>query len=264
MSLKSKLKSLVPPAARRKLKQGLGIRPPLDEDWRILAPIGPVEGPHVVFDVGAHRGYFLQSWRKWCPGAEIHAFEPAQDAFDQLSARHGRDPGVHLNHVGVGDAPGSLTLNITSATRSCNSFLPPKAATWQEVQYTAGEVLQCVVPVTTLDHYVEQHDVRAIHLIKIDVQGFELKVLQGAARAALPRTSHLLVESAIRPLYEGAPRFSDVFNYVTAQGFHLIGMRSWHRGNHTLMEADLLFRRDDLMPPVAPPPGVDKIVEHVA
>ena len=72
-------------------------------------------------------------------------------------------------------------------------------------------------------------------------------------------TDYILVESAVRPLYVGAPRFSDVFEYLTANGFHLIGLRTYHRGNLTLMETDLLFRRDALMPSVDPNLKVDKI-----
>jgi hypothetical protein len=40
-------------------------------------------------------------------------------------------------------------------------------------------------------------------------------------------------------------------------------MRSYHRGNLTLVEADMLFRRDDLMPPLEENLQVDKIVQNL-
>jgi hypothetical protein len=37
---------------------------------------------------------------------------------------------------------------------------------------------------------------------------------------------------------------------LTPNGFHLIAMQGWHHGNHTLIEVDMLFRRNELIPPV--------------
>ena len=105
------------------------------------------------------------------------------------------------------------------------------------------------MPITTLDAYVAAEGLSSIHLLKIDVQGYEMHVL-GGAEQILPKVSLIFVESGIRPLYVEAPRFSDVFHHLSARGFHLMAMQAWHRGNHVLMEADMLFRRDDLIPPV--------------
>ncbi len=84
------------------------------------------------------------------------------------------------------------------------------------------------------------------------------EVLRGA-EATLPRVAHVFVESGIRPLYRGGARFTEVFDHMVARGFHLIGLRAWHRGNQALVESDLLFRRDDLMPPIDP--RIDRIYE---
>jgi FkbM family methyltransferase len=257
------VKSLIPAGARRSLKRTLGLPQHIDEDWKILAPTGPNNQPHVVFDVGAFRGKFIHAWRKWCPLAEVHAFEPSQEAVALLREEYGADPKIKINPTGVGDAIGELEYHVNAESRSCNSFLPADEKTWDEARYRTGAVSRRTAPVTTLDAYCEGANIKSIHLIKIDVQGFELKVLRGASTITLPRTSYLLVESGIRPFYIGAPRFSDVFDYVTGQGFHLIGMRSYHRGNLTLMEADMLFRRDDLMPPVAADQATDKFMTRI-
>ncbi len=85
-------------------------------------------------------------------------------------------------------------------------------------------------------------------------------MLEGA-NELLRRTRYIFVEAAIRPLYKDAPRFSVVHDFLDAQGFHLIAMRAWHRGNLTLVESDMLFRRNDLMPPIDP--SVDRIMVQV-
>jgi FkbM family methyltransferase len=223
----------------------------------MLLPIGPVERRHVVLDVGAHEGWFFHCWKDWCPAAVIHAFEPAPEAFANVTRHYGGQPDITINNVGVASVPGSLELNVMSESAVSNSFLRPVEATWDEVQYRTGTITTRTVPVTTLDAYCREKNIDAVYLIKIDVQGFELEVLKGAEQT-LAITDYVFVESAIRPLYEGAPRFTDVYTYLDRHGFHLIGMRAWHRGNQTLVESDMLFRRNDLMPAIDP--NVDRIV----
>jgi hypothetical protein len=96
--------------------------------------------------------------------------------------------------------------------------------------------------------------------MKIDVQGFEMKVLEGA-KLMLPLTDYIFVEAGIVPFYEGAPRFTDVYEFLDCEGFHLMAMRAWHRGNHKLMETDMLFRRNDLLTPIDT--GVVRVMEYI-
>ena len=58
-------------------------------------------------------------------------------------------------------------------------------------------------------------------LVKIDVQGFELQVLQGAV-STLKKVQFVLVESSKVELYEGQALFSDVDQFLTQHGFGLI------------------------------------------
>ena len=230
----------------------------LQPDWKILEAIGPVARRHVVFDGGAHDGWFLHSWKDWCPEAEIHAFEPAIEAYEKSKELYGGDPSLHFNNAGVGRTTGTLELNVMEGSRVSNSFLAPVEETWKEIDYHHGAITRRSVPVITLDDYARA--IPSIYLIKIDVQGFDLEVLEGAVET-LKKTDYVFVESAIRPLYEGAPRFTDVHKFLDAHGFHLIVMRAWHRGNLTLVETDMLVRRDALMPPVDA--SIDRVVVQV-
>jgi FkbM family methyltransferase len=239
-------RALVPSSTYDRIKTYLGLsKTRLHVDWFILTPIGPIYRDHVIIDVGAHHGWFFHCWQDWCPGAQVHAFEPFQASFEATKKLYGSDPRVSLTQAGVGAAPGRKSLNVLNESLVSNSFLKPSDATWDAVKYQHGSVTQVEVPVVTLDEYAADKKLNSVYLLKIDVQGFELEVLRGATNL-LPRVDHIFVEAGIQRLYENAARFDEVFAFLADAGFHLMTMRAWHRGNHVLMETDMLFRRNGL------------------
>lgn len=240
----------LPSPIKAAIKRRLGIPlTRLHPDFAIVAPIGPAQGPHVVVDAGAHNGWFFHVWRDWCPQARVHAFEPAAEAFAGLQARYGKDESVTLNPVGLGARSEIRKFQVMKESRVSNSFLQHVPETWARVGFRTGAIETRDVQVTTLSEYLLEKAVDRVHVLKIDVQGLELDVLQGA-EAVLDRIDHILVESQIQPLYQGAPGATRVWDHLTERGFHLMDLRAWHRGNHVLMETDMLFRRDALAPPV--------------
>jgi FkbM family methyltransferase len=246
---------------KQRVKQSLG-RPltHLHADWSILEVIGPVQRKHVLLDVGAHHGWFFHCWQDWCPSARVIAFEPFAESFETMQRLYGNDSRVQLVQAGVGSVAGSMELNVLNDSKVSNSFLQPADEAWRNIAYEHGQVSRVTVPVTTLDEVFRQQQLGGVYLVKIDVQGYEIEVLKGAEQS-LPKIDHIFVESGIQRLYESAPRFNDVFEFLTARGFHLMAMRSWHRGNHVLVETDMLFRRDELVPPVEV--NADRAYTHI-
>lgn len=255
------LRAVIPGPVKKRLKHVLGIpQTRLHADWEVLSCIGPVYRPHVILDIGARHGWFFHCWQDWCPDAQVHAFEPVQEAFDTAMHLYGSHPLVKINQAGVGCNEGFLNIKIFEKSGASNSFLPLRKETWDEVQFETGSVTERAVPVTTIDAYLRKESLPDVYLLKIDVQGYELKVLEGA-EATLPRIDHIFVETGIVPFYEGAPRFTDIYEFLSQRGFHLMAMQAWHRGNHKLMETDMLFRRDDLLPPIDD--RVGKVMERL-
>lgn len=253
------LGTVVPRRWKAPLKRALGMQlTRLHPDWSVLAPIGPLETAHVVLDVGAHHGWFFHCWQDWCPQARVIAFEPYGESFATMKRLYGADPRMKLVQAGVGSAVGELALNVLEDSKVSNSFLDPNEQAWQDIDYRHGDVTRVSVPVTTLDEVFRQEGLSGVYLLKIDVQGYEMEVLRGA-EDSLDKIDHIFVEAGIQRLYEGAPRFNDVFEFLTARGFHLMAMRSWHRGNHVLVETDMLFRRSALAGPIDT--SIDRVYE---
>lgn len=131
----------------------------------------------LVFDIGAHVGDRISSLRRL--GARVVAVEPQPGAMRALRLIHGRDRNVTLLQVAAGDASGELTLlvntkNPTVSTASQDFIAAADGASGWEGQSWDHRI---TVPALTLDALIAAHGLP--DFIKIDVEGFEDRVLAG-------------------------------------------------------------------------------------
>ncbi len=134
----------------------------------------------VMLDIGASFGYYSVKVAAALAGrCTIHAFEPHPDAFARLSGNLTRNGirGVHAHAMGLSDGAGTASV-VSVADNSGAAYLQ------------AGRD----IPVTTVDDFCRVHHVDRLDLIKIDVEGWETRVLRGAARTLETLRPCLLVE----------------------------------------------------------------------
>jgi len=128
----------------------------------------------VVFDVGANEGQWVSELLAACPSARVHAFEPQKILAQQLEVNY---PGVTVNNLGLGNESGVLEL-FDYADRPGSQHASLLAGVIDVVHQ------ECVksqkVRVITIDEYCVEKNIKFIDFLKIDVEGFELKVLEGA------------------------------------------------------------------------------------
>jgi FkbM family methyltransferase len=124
-------------------------------------------------DVGANVGYFtLLAARVVGPGGQVIAVEPSRYAADRLARTiaANRLGNVRLERIGLGREPGELTLYDPLPDNHAPTMLGEAGA--------AG----MVVRVRRLDDCLSEWGVDRIDLLKLDVEGYEPAVLDGAAR----------------------------------------------------------------------------------
>ena len=97
------------------------------------------------------------------------------------------------------------------------------------------------VQAVTLDHITKAEKLHAIDLIKIDVQGAEHLVLQGAAET-LKKTRVVYTEFSFKPVYEGSSVFTDLYRFLSDNNFILTHISpGFTAPNGELLQGDALF-----------------------
>lgn len=200
-------------------------------------------GVRQVFDVGANVGQYGLFMRKSGYRGRLVSFEPLTTALPLLRQRAAADHDWSVVPIGLGDFDGDATINVAGNSES--SSLLGMLPLHTDVLPIAGYVGAETVPIRMLDTVLEQHATPGQPLfVKLDAQGFEKKILAGAARS-LSRIEGFQIELSPAPLYVGEAPMAEMVQYMASQGFILMGVEpGWsHDGTGQLMQMDGVFFR---------------------
>lgn len=132
-----------------------------------------------IFDVGANKGQFLDLARSCLAGRRfsIHSFEPSRVTYDQLCQNNFKNADVTLNNFGLGVESGEFEL-FSDVPGSALASLTQRDLAHFGITMSQSERVQ----ISTVDAYCMDHRIDHIDLLKIDVEGHELDVLNGATQ----------------------------------------------------------------------------------
>jgi FkbM family methyltransferase len=177
----------------------------------------------VVLDVGANLGQFASMIRQAGYCGHIYSFEPVTASFERLSAAARGDDRWQVFKLGLGDRQARMAINLSKSS-DLNSLLT--ANDYGKTRYPKIEAsAQETIEIDTLDHFFAGRDLPgdARIFLKMDTQGYDLKVFEGAG-TLLGRVPALLSELSLIPIYEQAPHWLDVLARYERGGFRVSGL----------------------------------------
>jgi FkbM family methyltransferase len=207
-----------------------------------LARFLSIHQVEAVLDVGANIGQFATTLRMAGFDGKIISFEPQSEAYGRLTAAAAKDTKWDAApRCAVGAAPGEIEMNISnnSVSSSALPILEAHTGSAPDSRYIGTET----APVIRLDDCdLVKSDVRTF--LKVDTQGFEQQVIDGAPKT-LKFVVGIQLELSLAPLYDGQADFVDIIDQMQRLGFDLWALNPGFadRATGRLLQADATFFR---------------------
>ncbi len=193
---------------------------PLESPSAQLARQLQVHGIDVVFDVGANIGQFAEQLRHAGYPGRIVSFEASSAAHSTLITRAQHDANwIIAPRMALGNQEGTITLNLAgnSVSSSVLPMLSSHVGAEPKSRYVGSESAEMRTLDKTAVNFISESD----HIfLKLDVQGFEERVLRGA-RELLPRVQGIQIELSLVPLYEGERLFHPTLDDLEKYGYEI-------------------------------------------
>lgn len=186
--------------------------------------------PDTVIDVGAYKGWWSKSIHGVFSDAEIIMIEAQEDKKEVLESLEAPNKEVYISVLS--DVPNKTVQFYKGKTGS--SYYPENTDFEMDITERQTE---------RLDSLLEDEQLSNA-LLKLDVQGAELDVIEGAT-GILDSVSVIYIECSLIEYNDGAPLVEDVVNDLRERGFipYSIGNKH-HRGNQ-IIQIDILFVDDN-------------------
>ena len=209
-------------------------------------PLGWLRSENIstVFDIGANIGQFAQEIRAELPDAQIYSFEPIKECHDELIRSMGNDKKFRAFQLALGDKKETKTIHVSFYAPS-SSLLEQSEELKKLFPHVTGTIGENI-KVERLDDIVHELTIEKPFLVKMDVQGFEDRVIEGG-KETIAEADVLIIETSFIKLYEGQPLFDDIYKKLKSLGFSYNGSLRSKKDpkNGKIIFEDSIFLKQD-------------------
>lgn len=194
-----------------------------------------------IIDVGANIGQYGIGARAAGFKGEIISFEPLSDAFLKLKNKAEGDKKWEVKNCAIGNIDGNISINIAgnSVSSSISNMLETHLNAAPDSKYVGQET----VAINKLDSLISDlHKEDDRIMLKIDTQGFEKNVLEGAEKF-LDKVVLLQLEMSLVPLYDNEVLFIEMIDYLKVKGFEMVSIENgfYDKNSGKLFQVDGIF-----------------------
>lgn len=188
---------------------------------------------NVVYDLGANKGGWTKEYSQKINGASFIMFE----ANPSLKRPHG----INDKHKWVNavlSKPNMGTVEFYNLNTTGDSY-------YKEVTNHYQNVIPHKLDTITLDELVKTNKFPLPDFLKIDTQGSELDIFQGA-KETIANCAIIMCEMPVVEYNINAPAFNEYIKALADMNFVPIGLNEAHYSKNVLIQVDVIFMRKDL------------------
>jgi FkbM family methyltransferase len=196
-----------------------------------------------VLDVGANTGQTALQVARQFPKSRIYSFEPVPSTFRELVRNTAIYANIEPIGCAMGASRGSGKMTIERLSLS-NRFIVSEEST-----SNALRVLE--VPVDTVDAFCAEREIHRVNLLKIDTEGHELSVLEGAEKFLTEKRIDFILAECEFLRRGGEPHgdFTEIMKHVSGFGFHVVSFYTGGVDHLGWVWGDVLFRESSRSEP---------------
>jgi len=198
---------------------------------------------NVVLDIGAADGLTAVFFSEKISNCKVYAFEPNERIWPLLDRNLSNRSSIQLKKIGLGDKSQLVQFHVTNNNLS-SSFLEPNAEEINSLPKEHRALLKSVdakaMVISTLDEQMKEKE--NILGIKLDVQGYEMKVLQGGEET-LRKTQFVIIEMSNHHLYKGGCQYFEIDEFLRNRNFRLADIIVSYRTALRVQEYDAIYER---------------------
>lgn len=197
-----------------------------------------------IFDVGANEGQFAKDIRFYGYKNKIISFEPLKTEHEKLKLNSQNDENwLVYKRCAVGNKNSKIEINVSKNSVS-SSILKMHKEHIDVAPDSRPVEIQIINQKKLDDIFEELKDKDKNYFLKIDVQGYEQQVLEGAEKV-ISNFKGLLVEVSLADLYKGQKPWNEMINNIQNLGFKIwsIDRGFTNKKNGKTLQVDLVFFR---------------------
>ncbi len=162
-----------------------------------------------VIDIGAHKGEFLENIISIKNRIKVYSFEPQSKIFKDLKKKFKNKKNINLFNLAISNSNKfkKLNINIKTSTSTFSSY--NQNSFWKKIKdflltgFKNKSIVNSELVLTnSLDSFCKKKKIKNIDLLKIDTEGHEMQVLDGAKKLLKNDIKFVLIEFHLSKIYK--------------------------------------------------------------